>query len=151
MRINHDQTYRVLRINELRNKDDLVVETTRLNGFERPSPGLPVISDIVLRPVEGWVKLSDRCPTSEDGYTRPGESTSYVEVCDANGMIQWEQPKFITSPGKSWTYWRSIRPPTPPPIQIGEHIVQFQKGGVKVGCTYVDNARVRQISSRLQD
>lgn len=44
---------------------------------------------------------------------------------------------------------KDISKPAPPKIMIGEHAVQFKKGGVQVGCTFVPRETVNQIHARL--
>lgn len=39
----------------------------------------------------------------------------------------------------------------PKPIRIGDYTVKFNKGGIEVGCTKVDNETVRAIAEKLQD
>lgn len=39
----------------------------------------------------------------------------------------------------------------PKPIKIGDHIVEFRSGSIKVGCTTIDNATVRSIAEKLVD
>lgn len=38
-----------------------------------------------------------------------------------------------------------------PKIKVGEWIVEFNKGNIKVGCTTIDNNTVREIAAKLKD